>query len=85
MSEELKDLRKRIDHIDDQLLITLASRQAIANQISQVKGQTKQDKKREVTIIRRLLKINASSNLSDEAIEAIWTVILEQSRKAQAK
>lgn len=85
MRDEISDLRRRIDHIDDQLLVLLGSRMAIAVELAEAKGNARQDIERESAIIERLQTINASEVLDDSAINAIWNCIFQESRRAQAE
>lgn len=85
MSDEVKDLRKRIDHIDDQILLLLTSRIAISKELSDAGGDTYQDAERRANTVERLQRINASKMLDDAAITNIWNGILQETRRILSK
>lgn len=84
MSDELKDLKKRIEHIDEQLLLLLHSRISLYGDLhAQLDDETFQDFEQES--VRRLQKINPSRHLDEAAIERVWERLNKESSGAQAE
>lgn len=82
MNEEAKDSLKRIEHIDEQLLLLLHSRISLYGDLrAQLDDESFQDFERES--IRRLQKINPSRRLSEAAIERVWQRLNDESNEAQ--
>ncbi|OFZ65745.1 MAG: chorismate mutase [Betaproteobacteria bacterium RBG_16_56_24] len=84
MSEELKQLRKQIDCLDDELLKLLNQRAGLAQQI----GHLKEDGKilrpeREAQILKRLQGGN-SGPLSNDAVAQLFTEVMSQCRALEA-
>lgn len=83
-SDEFKDLQRRIDHIDDNLLVLLGSRMAISKQINQLGPEyalRNNNPRRQRSILNRLISINASQNLKKQAIIDVWNTIFEHLHK----
>ena len=82
-SEELKDLRKQINSIDDEILQLLSNRSEIVLQIG--KHKTKQnviDPDREQKILDRLTK-KSNGSYSNDTIVRLWREIFQSSEKLQ--
>lgn len=84
MSEKLKQLRKQIDHLDDELLKFLNQRAALAQQI----GHLKEDGKvlrpeREAQVLKRLQGSN-SGPLGAAAVAQLFTEVMSQCRALEA-
>lgn len=84
MSEKLKQLRKQIDHLDDELLKLLNQRAALAQQI----GHLKEDGKvlrpeREAQVLKRLQGGN-SGPLGAAAVAQLFTEVMSQCRALEA-
>lgn len=84
MSEKLKQLRKQIDHLDDELLKLLNQRAALAQQI----GHLKEDGKvlrpeREAQVLKRLQGSN-SGPLGAAAVAQLFTEVMSQCRALEA-
>ncbi|MDP1997559.1 MAG: chorismate mutase, partial [Gallionella sp.] len=84
MSEKLKQLRKQIDHLDDELLALVNQRAALAQQI----GHLKEDgvvlrPEREAQVLQRLQGSNQGP-LSNAAVAALFTEVMSQCRALEA-
>jgi|GEM_PF-1042483 len=89
MNQELKDLREKINAIDDQLLTLITERSALLDSVLAAKIHTAAGKapsvfipEREQKIIDRLT-IKNKSNLSDKAIANIFQSIINACRNFQ--
>ncbi|MDR2689807.1 MAG: prephenate dehydratase [Azoarcus sp.] len=76
MSDELLDLRKRIDHLDEEILARLCERAQCAQRI----GTIKQDKvfyrpEREAQVLRRIAELNPGP-LSEDAVRHVFREIM---------
>lgn len=83
----ISELRNEIDGIDGDIARLLAERLSIVQKIGDLKSQAKLpvlDNVREVEVLRRA-KDATSDPASKESLEAIFRVIMEQSRKLQAR
>src|SRR3989338_4133254 len=84
MSEKLKQLRKQIDHLDDELLKLVNQRAALAQQI----GHLKEDgvvlrPEREAQVLQRLQGSN-SGPLSNDSVAQLFTEVMSQCRALEA-
>ena len=82
----LENLRKRIDDIDEDILILLAKRFQIVKNIQQSKskaGLSISDKKRESHVLKRLEKLSIHLNLQFSFVKKIYNMIFLQSRIIQ--
>ena len=82
----LREQRKRIDQIDQQLLDLLNQRLEVAGEIGKIKGRQNTDVRdagRETEIFRRLLELNQGRLLSHKALYEIFTMIISVSREIQ--
>jgi len=87
MEEKLKELRKKIDNIDNKILKYLNKRALIAKQIAKIKLQGKKNifsPEREHIIISNLIK-NNKGPLTNKDIKNIFTEILHSCRGLQRK
>ncbi|MCC2624420.1 MAG: chorismate mutase [Burkholderiales bacterium] len=84
--DELVNLRKIIDLLDDEILGLIAERQEIAVRIGRVKYRQKiavVDLKREEILKRYHEELGKKYNLSNEFVTRLFEIILEESRKTQ--
>ena len=87
MSGLIEEGRRRIDELDSQILALLNQRAEYALQIGrekQKRGQTIASPKREVEILKRTTAQNRGP-LAEEAIERIFQVIIDESRRLQER
>ena len=82
MSEEkkLKDLRKRIDEIDEQLQLLISERGAIALEVAKTKKDSGEDNgfyrpEREAQVLRRVIERNQGP-LTDEAMARLFREVM---------
>ena len=83
----LKDLRKKIDQIDSQLVGLIAQRVKIAEAIGKEKkelGRQIEDREREETILDNVRDIARKEGISKRDIESIYRQIVTTSRSLQA-
>jgi len=81
---ELRDLRKKIDRLDREIIELLNSRSEIGNKIWQIKSKTGKpvyDPNREANIIKKLKKLN--KRLPVKSIEAIFKEVFSATRAAE--
>ena len=86
-TEVLKDLRVRIDELDDGILELIQERAAVAVEIGQVKKRhalAVVDRPREKAVLDRLMIKSQGRVLSGEAVREIYTTIVRACRAAQA-
>jgi chorismate mutase/prephenate dehydratase len=84
--DELVNLRKIIDLLDDEILGLIAERQEVAVRIGRVKSRQKiavVDLKREEILKRHHEELGKKYNLSSEFVTRLFEIILEESRKTQ--
>jgi len=81
----LKDLRKRIDHIDEKILSLLAARYAVARQIGELKQGKITDSKREEEILKYLSDRSPSLDVDKQAVDDIWQAIFKHSKRVQKR
>ncbi len=84
MSDQLKQFRGQIDHIDDELLKLINQRAALAQQI----GHLKDDglvlrPEREAQVLQRLQNNNAGP-LGNQAVAQLFTEVMSQCRALEA-
>jgi chorismate mutase len=85
LSQKLKEKRKKINLIDQKLLILLNQRLRIALEIGKIKkGMRKKiyDPKREKEVLVRLKRKNKGP-LKEEDLKKIFTTIMKMCRKSQ--
>ena len=83
---EISDWRKKIDHIDTQLIQLLSERARYAVEIGKLK-QIKQlsvyDPAREAAVLENLAKLNPGP-LSNESIQRIFLTLMEETRLTES-
>src|SRR5690242_12917607 len=80
MNDKLKDLREKIDAIDERLVKLLAARARVVQQVGHVKqGAAVYRPDREAQILRRVAELNAGP-LPGRAIQRIYTEIMSACR-----
>ncbi|UQZ91014.1 prephenate dehydratase [Deltaproteobacteria bacterium Smac51] len=87
MTDVLKELRGKIDNLDDQILELLQERASTAIEIGRVKKTNSiavLDRGREKSLLDRLMMKSVDQPLSGEAIREIYTDIIRACRAAQA-
>ncbi len=85
-SNELETLRQQIDTIDTQLLLLLAQRKRLVEQIARIKadrGIAVQDRAREDALLRRWKDFSRQLDLSESFTRELADVLLRFSRKLQ--
>lgn len=83
--DKLKELRKEIDLIDNQLIDLFIKRFNLSIEVKKVKQENNilvLDSKREQEIIEKVKSINADYNIKN-AIEEVYLTILNSSKKLQ--
>lgn len=83
--DKLKELRKEIDLIDNQLIDLFIKRFNLSIEVKKVKQENNilvLDSKREQEIIEKVKSINANDNIKN-AIEEVYLTILNSSKKLQ--
>lgn len=83
--DKLKELRKEIDLIDNQLIDLFIKRFNLSIEVKKVKQENNilvLDSKREQEIIEKVKSINADDNIKN-AIEEVYLTILNSSKKLQ--
>jgi chorismate mutase/prephenate dehydratase len=85
VTDELKRCRDQIDRIDDELLVLLNRRAALAQQIGHIKGcdATVLRPEREAQVLRRMREANQGP-LPNEAVMQLYTEIMSQCRALEA-
>lgn len=83
MAENLAELRRQIDALDDRLLELLNARAKLAQKIGQRKRGPIYRPEREAQILRRLREGNAGP-LSDSAVETLFREIMSACRAVEA-
>lgn len=83
--DKLKELRKEIDLIDNQLIDLFIKRFNLSIEVKKVKQENNilvLDSKREQEIIEKVKSINTDDNIKN-AIEEVYLTILNSSKKLQ--
>ena len=83
--DKLKELRKEIDLIDNQLIDLFIKRFNLSIEVKKVKQENNilvLDSKREQEIIEKVKSINTDNNIKN-AIEEVYLTILDSSKKLQ--
>jgi len=83
---DLSDYREALDKIDEDILLALYRRQEISRLIGKYKKEHNlkiEDKSREKEILINLKQKAKSWNISETFVEAIWKLILAESKKIQ--
>jgi chorismate mutase / prephenate dehydratase len=80
MDEKLKNLRARIDAVDERLIKLLAARARLAEQVGQLKqGKAVYRPGREAQVLRRITELNPGP-LPDQAVQRVYTEIMSACR-----
>ena len=80
MNDKIKNLRERIDALDNRVVKLLAARARLAQRVGQVKeGKAVYRPEREAQILRRVAAINPGP-LSDRAVQRVYTEIMSACR-----
>ncbi|MGZ5161868.1 MAG: prephenate dehydratase [Burkholderiales bacterium] len=83
MNDKLKNLRSRIDALDERLVKLLSARARLAQRVGQVKeGKAVYRPEREAQILRRIGDLNPGP-LADEALQRIYTEIMSACRSLE--
>ena len=75
MSDELLNLRNKIDHLDEEILARLAERARCAKRIGEVKRGNLYRPEREAQVLRRLAEANPGP-LPDQSVQRIFREIM---------
>ena len=81
MSNDLEELRTKIDAIDIQLVELLAQRFQVTEQVGILKsksGTPPQDLEREAKQFEKLTVLAMQAGVDPEAIQAIWRTIIDE-------
>lgn len=79
MAETLKQLRRRIDTLDDRLVKLLSQRAKLAQRIGGLKAGSAYRPEREAQVLRRIIKANRGP-LGDAALARVFTEIISACR-----
>src|SRR5688500_7018862 len=82
MSDQLKQIRDRIDALDDRILRLLNERARLAQDIGRAKRGAKYRPEREAQVLRRLAKINRGP-LPGDALRRLYTEIMSACRSLE--
>jgi len=88
MNQEIENLRKRIDEINDNILKLLSEREKICKEMGKIKKQNGlevRNEKREQGIIFKLREGARELDLDEEYVEKLFRLMIENSRKIQEK
>ena len=86
VNEKIKNLRKDIDKIDQEILMNLKQRIEITEEIGRIKKTDRSnilDKKRETEILDILLAAGRKYGIDADFITSIWRQIIAYSYKVQ--
>jgi monofunctional chorismate mutase len=86
VNEKIKNLRKDIDKIDQEILMNLKQRIEITKEIGRIKKTDQSDildKKREIEIVDNLLTTGRKYQMDDDFVITIWRQIIAYSYKVQ--
>ncbi len=82
----MKDIRKKIDEVDEEIIELLAKRMPLVKEITAFKrseGLELKDKLREQEIRDRLKKLAQEKGLSEEFVDRLYTNIFVESYRIQ--
>lgn len=82
----LDDIRKRIDQIDEQIILLLSERYNFLTIIASLKqqlGVKAKDENREQQIMERLVKMAEQYELPPEFIKKLYEIIFDEFRRRQ--
>lgn len=85
---QLSNLRKIIDAIDEQILDLIKSRIEVVVEIGEVKKENNidvKDEKREEEIYNRLVEKAKEKDIKPEAVKKVWKSLLEISYEIERK
>jgi len=85
--EDLKNLRKIIDVLDDEILALIAERQEIVERIGKLKSKQNLavlDQNREEYLKQYHLELSTKHDLSSEFVINLFEIIMAESRKVQS-
>ena len=85
---ELKDLRKQIDELDEELLLVISKRFSLMPLVAEIKRKSNLDVKqngREKELITDIRSKAEQKNLDPDFIERIITEIMTESKKIQKR
>lgn len=84
--DTIKNLRKIIDAIDEQILDLIKSRMEVVIEIGQAKKQTKADiidQSRESEIYQRLMEKSIEKGIDPNVVKKIWKLLIEAAYEAE--
>lgn len=84
--DELSMLRKRVDEIDDQLVLLLAKRVKVVTKIKKFKRKKKLaivDKKREQEVLKKARKKAKKLGLSEDCVEKLLKLVMKKAKLIQ--
>ena len=86
MTQNLEELRKEINKIDDEIISLLSKRKGLSKKIAQIKKELSKpilDKGREQQIIEKLKEKSKEKGLDENFIIEVYNIILKNSRDEQ--
>jgi chorismate mutase len=86
VTQNLEELRKEIDNIDDEIISLLSKRKGMSKKIAEIKKELNKpifDKDREQQIIGRLKEKSKEKGLDENFIISLYGLILKNSRDEQ--
>jgi chorismate mutase/prephenate dehydratase len=86
--DDLKELRKKLDSVDEELVRTLAKRLALVREISKVKEARREslrDLKREQEVLRHIEEAAQKNNLSPAFVKKLFREVMQYSLQEEAK
>ena len=86
MNDEIKDLREKIDEIDNSLFELISFRAYLTNEIGKIKKKNNieiEEKNRELIILKKLKRKCKENNIDENLFVEIYKIILTKSKEDQ--
>ncbi|MFC1769154.1 chorismate mutase [Nanoarchaeota archaeon] len=86
--KDIDEVRKHIDRLDTVIITTLAERLSLIPEIAEYKKANNVpifDEKREVEIMKKLLKIAQENGLDKGFVEEVFLSVLNESKRLQSQ
>jgi chorismate mutase len=86
--DTIKNLRKIIDVIDEQILDLIKSRMEVVIEIGQAKKETKAeivDQTRELEIYKRLMEKAEEKGIDPAVVKKVWKLLIEAAYEAEGE
>ncbi len=82
----MKELRKKINQVDSEILKLLAKRRDLSKKIVELKNQTSlRDENREKEMLKQLVELGKKEDLNQELVLKIFKEIIDDSVKLQSE